>query len=600
MLILLRNFSQKTNKLLYRFLVSYLLAVLLPTVILGVVLHYYQTRQKQDELLRSQQTLLLSGKTSVETKLAHMEEIARSLTASPWLLQFLEKTEETDGDIIYEYTKTIVPLLESLQTYKSEVSEIQIYTTNTRVSDLLADFAPLDELGDQLQGSAFCLDDSVTLTNGWWNLEYSEDQLWPVYYQAVLDRFYSKMIGVVELKCQPRTLSSLLARNDVTEGIYVFKNGQKWITYQSGESADKVLEDAGKDMKTVESCRTFFLEEPAYLEETVYLDYLNVHFVYLTPLSALWSDSFFQTGTALPILLFFTAANLFFLPAIFKPLHNISLLAAHMRSQDLHQLTPYTGKITHDEIGDLISAFNDMVAQTDLLKETVQRSEILRKNAQLEALQAQLNPHFFYGTLENIRMIAEAHGEQLIAEIAVSFGSLLRYSLSRTYFVPVREEIRIVEQYLGIQNKRIGNRFTVKWIKKFEEESFLCPKFVLFTMVENVFTHCISATREKIEIQISVLQDENDFYLIVENSGPAVPAERVKEIMELLNRHERRKDFKGACNGRGICNIHDRLQLYYGDAYGFTFYSGSTGTKCCAHLRQLTEQEETIFLGKED
>ena len=197
-------------------------------------------------------------------------------------------------------------------------------------------------------------------------------------------------------------------------------------------------------------------------------------------------------------------------------------------------------------------------------------------------------------------MIAEAHGEQLIAEIAVSFGSLLRYSLSRTYFVPVRDEIRIVEQYLGIQNKRIGNRFTVKWIKKFEEESFLCPKFVLFTMVENVFTHCISATREKIEIQISVLQDENDFYLIVENSGPAVPAERVKEIMELLNRHERRKDFKGACNGRGICNIHDRLQLYYGDAYGFTFYSGSTGTKCCSHLRQLTEQEETIFLGKED
>lgn len=83
----------------------------------------------------------------------------------------------------------------------------------------------------------------------------------------------------------------------------------------------------------------------------------------------------------------------------------------------------------------------------------------------------------------------------------------------------------------------------------------------------NVFTHCVSATRETIAIQINVLQDGQDFYLIVQNSGPPVPPARVREVMELLQDHERRKDFKGTCNGRGICNIHDRLQLYYGDAY---------------------------------
>ena len=85
-----------------------------------------------------------------------------------------------------------------------------------------------------------------------------------------------------------------------------------------------------------------------------------------------------------------------------------------------------------------------------------------------------------------------------------------------------------------------------------------------------------------------MLQDGQDFYLIVQNSGPPVPPARVREVMELLQDHERRKDFKGTCNGRGICNIHDRLQLYYGDAYGFTFFSGAEGTRCLRTFRPVS------------
>ena len=166
--------------------------------------------------------------------------------------------------------------------------------------------------------------------------------------------------------------------------------------------------------------------------------------------------------------------------------------------------------------------------------------------------------------------------------------------------MPVSEEIRIAEQYLSIQDRRVGNRFSVEWTKHLENEDFLCPKFVLFTMVENVFTHCISMTREKIRIKIKILQDAGDLYLVVENNGPPVPPERVQEIMGLLNQHEKRRDFRGACNGRGIFNIHDRLQLYYGNDYGFTFYSGAEGTRCCAHLRQLTSEEKKIFIGGEN
>ena len=132
-----------------------------------------------------------------------------------------------------------------------------------------------------------------------------------------------------------------------------------------------------------------------------------------------------------------------------------------MKTTQSASLAPYTGKAGDNEVGDLISEYNAMAQRTNELSRTVHQNELLLRNAQIEMLQSQLNPHFFYGTLENIRMIAEMHGEKLIAEIAFAFGNLMRYSLSREYFVPLQKEMDIVAQYIEIQKKRLGNRFTV-------------------------------------------------------------------------------------------------------------------------------------------
>ena len=140
---------------------------------------------------------------------------------------------------------------------------------------------------------------------------------------------------------------------------------------------------------------------------------------------------------------------------IFRPFKNIVRLSEHMNRQNTHALTPYTGMLSKDETGDLILSFNQMTERINELSSSLLNNEMQLKNAQIEALQAQLNPHFFYGTLESIRMIAEASHQELISEITFAFGKLMRYSLSREYLVPVSIEIDMTQQYVSIQEKRL-------------------------------------------------------------------------------------------------------------------------------------------------
>lgn len=154
-----------------------------------------------------------------------------------------------------------------------------------------------------------------------------------------------------------------------------------------------------------------------------------------------------------------------------------------------------------------------MVQHINELSDSLLNSEIQLKNAQIESLQSQLNPHFFYGTLESIRMIAEINHQELISDIAFSFANLMRYSLSREYLVPIERELDVIRQYLSIQEKRLGNRFDVTWDIPDLTDKWRCPKFSIFNMIENVFSHNVSKCKDFIHIHIIIVRNDLDMTL---------------------------------------------------------------------------------------
>ena len=289
----------------------------------------------------------------------------------------------------------------------------------------------------------------------------------------------------------------------------------------------------------------------------------------------------FLLSLLISVLVLVCASIILFL-LIFQPLNNVVRLSEHMNRQNNHTLTPYEGKVSKDETGELILAFNRMAERINDLSSSLLRNEIQLKNAQLEALQAQLNPHFFYGTLESIRMIAEASHQKLISEITYAFGNLMRYCLSREYLVPVSREIEMTRQYISIQEKRLAGRFDVSWEVCELDEKWRCPKFILYSLVENAFSHNVSKCRQFIHIYISLKLDGEDLTITVSNTGPGIAPDRLQMLRRLMEHPEERGDMTSESNGRSIFNISDRLKLFYGEDYRLTMESEENKFTTCS------------------
>ena len=217
----------------------------------------------------------------------------------------------------------------------------------------------------------------------------------------------------------------------------------------------------------------------------------------------------------------------------------------------------------HDEIGMLIQSFNYMVSRLRQLIMEVYQQKLAQKNAELTALQAQINPHFLYNTLDSINWMLIEKGEWEISDVVVSLGDILKYSLhGEEMFVLFEEELKYIESYLCIQKNRLEDRLTVQI--EIDEEAKLCfvPKLILQPIVENAILHGIEKKKEMGRIQIHAIVREGTLEIRVTDDGIGMQPDRLMRFRESIMSDE--------ISGKhiGMRNVHRRIQLHFGEAYG--------------------------------
>ncbi|MRN52270.1 sensor histidine kinase [Paenibacillus monticola] len=241
------------------------------------------------------------------------------------------------------------------------------------------------------------------------------------------------------------------------------------------------------------------------------------------------------------------------------------------------------------ELGFLISSYNSMIARIDELTNTVHKVELMKKEADFKMLQAQINPHFLYNTLETMRMHAEQNDDPDVAEMACSLGKLLRYSLSKSENeTSLLSEIEHVEHYTAIHKVRMGSRLEVVWDISEDVASrlstFRCPRFIVQPMVENSIQHGISKKRRKGMITISVEDTTEEVVLTIADNGVGIPPERLEIITKVLNGSLAPEDipFTG---GIGLYNVNERIKAFYGNPFGISMTSvDGEGAQCIIRL----------------
>ena len=339
---------------------------------------------------------------------------------------------------------------------------------------------------------------------------------------------------------------------------------------------------------------TFQGEERMVVVKTV--GYTGWKIVSVVPKDELYQD-FDRTRVMAVIIIILSIflmifANQFVAVRIAKPLkkleNSIRGIRADQKPEGTKPPVIYIGG--SPEIQHLGLTIRSMVEQLRKLTDDIVREQEEKRKNELDALQSQINPHFLYNTLDSIMWMIESERYEEAISMVQALGKLLRISLSKgKNIISVGDELQHARSYLDIQKYRYKNKFTSYFEVEEGIEKYKTIKLIIQPIIENAIYYGMEYMDGEGEIHIRAYTRENDLFLEVEDNGPGMPEEQVEGLLKEGGRSRSRG------SGIGLRNVHQRIQLYFGEAYGLEIESEpDEGTLVRIHLPKTEDaaQEE--------
>ncbi|MBT2654693.1 sensor histidine kinase [Bacillus sp. ISL-18] len=225
-----------------------------------------------------------------------------------------------------------------------------------------------------------------------------------------------------------------------------------------------------------------------------------------------------------------------------------------------------------DEIGLLEKRFTSMVYQINELIEKEYKSEIATKEAQFKALQAQINPHFLYNTLQLVGGMAVAHNAERIYRVISALSDMFRYITGKQGdMVLIEDEIEHIKNYLYIQNQRFDGKIETDIYIEEGTERYEIPMLTIQPLVENAFNHGFEPKVGLWKLTVEVQQVFDDIEITIKDNGVGIPEEKLRTLISQINDISQPLNTKGSI---GIKNVAARIGLYFGKEYGLDISSG--------------------------
>jgi two-component system sensor histidine kinase YesM len=244
------------------------------------------------------------------------------------------------------------------------------------------------------------------------------------------------------------------------------------------------------------------------------------------------------------------------------------------------------------EIRHLGRTIKSLVAQMHKLMEERVKEQKEKRKSELNALQAQINPHFLYNTLDSVIWMIEAEKYPEAISMIKSLASLFRISLSKgNNIITIKDEITHARNYLAIQKVRYKNRFEANIDIDPAIENCITIKLIIQPLIENAIYHAVGEMEDDGQIDIKGYEKDGDVYIEVIDNGMGIP----QDVLDNLLKEKSESHGKGS--GIGLWNINQRINLYFKEDYGLSLYSElDEGTKAVIRLPKLTMEE---YLGGE-
>ena len=508
--------------------------------------------------------------TLKNTKIQEQLGIVNTKTLSEYEKLLVKRSveEELIGDALYNKNVTslsVISLTEEAFTVQKQVGEqvIQMFSGN-EVFD--AKGSTLWKLTDDGQ-NGICIE------------------------RAIYDFKTQRPIGIIDLVCEEAYFSDIL--EDIsntytsgtyivdTDGIVVASNNRKHVGSYFPvelERLQNIQNDSRAEINEVDSYLYTGEKMPNgwMLVTTVAVGEIQKDIRYF---------ALFSGGIALLAIVVAVVAIILMIRHITFPLGQLSKSMTAVGQGDFSGRVHIAG---NDEIGSLGRTYNDMAKNIETLIEKVYKMEISQKQAEIEFLKMQINPHFLYNTLDTISWMARSGGNNDISDMAVTLADLLRATIKQDSFITIDEELKSVRNYLFIQEYRFGDKVEASYQIDNLTRAYIIPNFILQPLVENAIIHGLEPKLGKGNLNIEIRMQEQGIFFCVSDDGVGMTPEEVRRTYEQCERDDGRESI-------GIKNVYRRLKIYYGAEGTLKIESAKDeGTKItfCLSLKKLNEQLE--------
>ncbi|MEN6314829.1 MAG: histidine kinase [Clostridiaceae bacterium] len=563
----------KNISLVKKVILVSVIAILLPSI---TMIFYTYNQSKSNfaiEIQKKDYQTLCQIKENMLLKVDTANNIASNLSLDYELQGFLKRVFVMNTENILEYIDHLIPkFIHTESFYRHLIDDVTIYTTNTSIP----------EQSDRLyhENEIIDLEWYTDFKNG------KQDYLW-LYPQnsllfkksglqdesinfTLVKKIFSSggnYLGIITITINEETLLPPAYTSDNTQEIFVLDKNLNIISHNNSiNNADEIIKHKNNLMHDSGSN---YLIDKNKLFTYITVEPLELSIISIKALDQLMEKPKDANRNVIIVLITGVFISVLFtviiIQLIFTRLKKIIKIMDTISNGRFDILIPVEGE---DEIGLLSKDFNRLITKINDQINELLKKETEQKNAQLLALQYQINPHFLYNTIEFFKAKMELAGEYQTAEAIVNFGEIFRYNISQnTMFATIKTEIHHVENYINIQKLRYNGQVILSINLPEEIMQMEIIKFTFQPIVENSIKHGITSSNQPLHINISSEVNGGNLLIIISDDGRGIDQDTLQHLNNSLRDSCGNDNILNSSSSIGLQNINHRLKLFYGNKY---------------------------------
>ncbi|MBB3109774.1 two-component system sensor histidine kinase YesM [Paenibacillus phyllosphaerae] len=579
-----------------KLILSFICIILIPIILVSWYLFNDVYLKTIKDLEKKNQYILDIEKTNVANNTAVMERTAQLAVSNNGVKEYLETLEELDTAALIDFKTKTFASFQYFLFNNPNIANIRLYTSNPYVHE----FWPIIFNEERIVDKPWY--PTVIKQNGvvWWDISESSSDIIQNststdnatgLYVSLLREFKfpdDRHLGVLEVTMEvsnffQKTFSSV---QDSESQMLVIDRSGKAFTNEAAPVFDKLsVEEVMRQFQLHEhetgDSYSFRYNGTPYLIIPSYIDQLDVHLLNVVSLASTLSDVS-QTRNTIIIAMIILIALLSFISYFLHSLilKKLQILRESMKKVRKGDFNVDIAITSMDEVGELAFHFRQMLKKiNELIVEAVNR-QAATKEAELKSLKNQIDAHFLYNTLENLKMLAEIEGQYTISDALTSLGGMMRYNLQWTSnHVRLKDELAHIHNYIAIMNIRYDHSLTLvsEVPPGYMEQEML--KMSLQPLVENAVKHGMRSQHkaaEKLVITIKAYEMNDNIVIEVHDNGDGIEESKLREVnlmirledaeYQLMRSQTARSEREGS--GIGLRNVDQRIVMYYGKSHG--------------------------------